>query len=202
MPPETVSTFTAFLADRRLAAGSLQQVALAVRLAQRRNRHAMPLVFSDATGRQWDLDVRGTEAEVASRYAPPAPAADAQAAPARGRGRPRLGVVAREVTLLPEHWDWLGAQPGGASVALRKLVHEARRAGAKSGRARQAQERAYHFMAALAGDRPGFEEAGRALFAGDRERLASLIAPWPEDLREHIAHLADPDFDPAPPPAA
>ena len=195
MPPETASTFTAFLAGRRLAGGSLQQVALAVRLAQRRDPNAMPLVFSDATGRQRDLDVRGTEAEVAARHAPPAPAADAQAAPARGRGRPRLGVVAREVTLLPEHWDWLGAQPGGASVALRKLVHEARRAGTKDAPSRHAQERAYHFMAAVAGDLPGYEEATRALFAGDRERLASLIAPWPQDLREHVARLADPAFD-------
>lgn len=193
MPPATASTFTAFLGDRRLAGGSLQQVALAVRLAQHRDPHAMPLVFSDATGRQLEIDVRGSEAEVTLRYAPAPAAAEQEAAgPARGRGRPRLGVVAREVTLLPEHWEWLAAQPGGASVALRKLVHEARRSGGGRARTRQAQERAYHFMAAMAGDLTGFEEAGRALFAGDRERLASLVAPWPDDVREHLLRLADP----------
>ncbi|MGK4708801.1 DUF2239 family protein, partial [Pseudomonas aeruginosa] len=100
----------------------------------------------------------------------------------------KLGVVAREVTLLPRHWEWLAAQPGGASVALRKLVEEARRS--QSGRARQAQERAYHFMNAMAGDLPGFEEATRALFAGDPEGFAERIAGWPTDVREHAAWLA------------
>ena len=190
MPP---ATFTAFLGTRRLAAGTLQQVALAVRLAQHRDPHALPLVFADATGRQLDLDTRGSEADVASRYAQRAAPATEGEPVARGRGRPRLGVVAREVTLLPEHWDWLSAQPGGASVALRKLVHEARRAGAPRERERGAQERAYHFMSAIAGDLPGFEEAGRALFAGDRERLASLCAEWPRDVRDHVLHLAKPE---------
>lgn len=197
MPP-THATFTAFLGPRRLAAGTLQQVALAVRLAQQRDANAMPLVFSDATGRQMDLDTRGSEADVTARYAHK-PDAPADAAPAaRGRGRPRLGVVAREVTLLPEHWDWLAAQPGGASVALRKLVHEARRASAPRDRERRAQERAYHFMSAVAGNLPGFEEAGRALFANDPARLAGLVAAWPHDIREHLLHLADPRFDPPP----
>jgi uncharacterized protein len=206
MPPLHAATFTAFLGTRRLAAGTLQQVALAVRLAQQRDPHAQPLVFADATGRQLDLDTRGSEADVAARFAhapAAAPAPQADAAPAaRGRGRPRLGVIAREVTLLPEQWDWLGTQPGGVSVALRKLVHEARRAAAPRDRERRAQERAYHFMSALAGDLPGFEEAGRALFAGDRERLAGLIAAWPRDVREHVVHLADAGFDPALPPAS
>ena len=196
MMPAPPSTYTAFLGARRIATGSLHDVALAVARAQEAHG-PMPLVFSDATGRQVDLDLRGSEEAIARRYRPAAPPAAEEPAP-RTRGRPKLGVVAREVTLLPEHWDWLAAQPGGASVALRKLVHEARRAGSQRECARQAQERAYHLMAALAGDLPGFEEAGRALFAGDRERLALLMAPWPADLREHVARLADPEFDPAP----
>ena len=105
-------------------------------------------------------------------------------------------MVAREVTLLPEHWDWLAAQPGSASVALRKLVHQALRAGAGRERMRRAQERSYKVMVALAGDRPGFEEAARALFAADLERLRRLIEPWPRDVREHVLHLADPDLEP------
>jgi hypothetical protein len=186
-------THTAFLGARRLAAGSLHAVALAVLRAQRDHPDAMPLVFHDATGRQIDLDLRGNPDEVAARYPQPptAPAPPAEPEP-KGRGRPRLGVVAREVTLLPEHWDWLGAQPGGASVALRKLVHEARRANADRERARQAQERAWHVMSALAGNLPGLEEAGRALFAGDREQLAQRVASWPADVGAYVLALAEP----------
>ena len=184
-----MTTFTLFVGTRRLASGPPAEVAVAAQRALRDDPSASPLAFSDATGRQEDFDLRGTEEDVAARYADPAPAPQPEP---RGRGRPRLGVVAREVTLLPEHWDWLSAQPGGASVVLRKLVHAARRAGEPRQRTRQAQERAYHVMVALAGHLPGFEEASRALFAGDRERLAQLMAAWPDDVREHVARLADP----------
>jgi hypothetical protein len=112
----------------------------------------------------------------------------------RGRGRPKLGVVAREVTLLPRHWDWLNTQPGGASVALRKLVEEARRTSGDRDRTRAAQEAAYHFMSAIAGDLPGFEEATRALFAYDRRRFGDLVAQWPEDVRDHAIRLAFADL--------
>ncbi|MGB6081560.1 MAG: DUF2239 family protein, partial [Xanthobacteraceae bacterium] len=103
---------------------------------------------------------------------------------------PKLGVVAREVTLLPRHWDWLSMQPGGASVALRKLVEEARRRNGDHDRARMARDAAYHFMSTMAGNLPGFEEASRALFASDRHRFAELIASWPPDIRDHIVKLA------------
>jgi len=108
----------------------------------------------------------------------------------RGRGRPKLGVVAREVTLLPRHWDWLNAQPGGASVALRKLVDEARRTNSDKDRLRAARDAAYYFMSAMAGDLPNFEEASRALFADDRRRFVSQITNWPEDIRDHVVKLA------------
>lgn len=109
----------------------------------------------------------------------------------RGRGRPKLGVVAREVTLLPRHWEWLSAQPGGASVALRKLVDEARRANSDRDRSRAARDATYHFMSGMAGDLANFEEAARALFANDRQRLAALIAGWPDDIRDHIVKLVE-----------
>jgi hypothetical protein len=139
-----------------------------------------------------DLDLRGTERDIVARLPQPAsnseiPADDPSSAEPRGRGRPKLGVVAREVTLLPRHWEWLGAQPGGASVALRKLVEEARRAGGDRDRARAARDAAYHVMA---GNLPGFEEASRALFADDRRRFAELIAGWPGDIRDHVVNLA------------
>lgn len=181
---------TAFDGHRRLASGALREVALAVQRAVRGGA-AGPLVFDDATGRVIDVDVRGTAEELTARL-PSATAGEAEPAPAapRGRGRPRLGVVAREVTLLPRHWEWLGTQPGGASVALRRLVEEARRASAGPDRARRAREAAYRFMHAVVGDLPGFEEASRALFASDRARFASLVAGWPADVREHVTLLA------------
>ena len=184
-------SYTAFAGSRRLASGPLHAVALAVLRAMERPG-AQPLVFSDATGSQVDLDLQGGDDAVAQRYAlapSPAPAAP------RTRGRPRMGVVAREVTLLPEHWEWLAAQPGGASVALRKLVHQASRAGATRDRLRRAQERSYKVMVALAGDRPGFEEAARALFAGDIDALRERAQRWPQDVREHVLRLADPEHD-------
>ncbi len=184
---------TAFDGHRRLAAGPLRDVALAVRRAAGSGAAGPLLVFDDATGRVVDVDTRGTEAEVVARLSPGAAAGETggpdPAAP-RGRGRPRLGVVAREVTLLPRHWEWLAAQPGGASVALRKLVEEARRGGADADRRRAARDAAYRFASALAGDLPGFEEAARALFADDRERFRALVAAWPEDVRDHAVALA------------
>ena len=151
-------------------------------------------MFGDADGKPVDLDLRGDEEGVLARYATATAAAPAP----RGRGRPRLGVVAREVTLLPEHWDWLAAQPGGASVALRKLVHEARRQSGDSDRVRLARERAYHVMSALAGDLPGFEEASRALFTGDQGGLAAQMASWPPDVRAYVLDLAGTSLEAAP----
>jgi hypothetical protein len=187
-------TFTAFEGSRRLASGPLETVALAI-------KHVEPqalapiVIFDDLTGRSVDLDLRGSDADVLARLANGSKqgrAADvvAPAGEPRGRGRPKLGVVAREVTLLPRHWEWLNAQPGGASVALRKLVEQARRTTGDADRARAAREAAYHFMSAMAGNLPGFEEATRALFAEDRRRMAGHIATWPADIRDHVVKLA------------
>ena len=189
-------TCTAFDGHRLLASGPLRDVALAVRRAARAPDHAPILIFDDATGKSFDIDTRGSEREVLARLGPPPSAAPDEATAAeepsapRGKGRPRLGVVAREVTLLPRHWEWLNAQPGGASVALRKLVEEARRTQAGQDGQRRAREAAYHFMSAIAGDLPGFEEATRALFAGDGERFAELLRDWPADVRDHAQRLA------------
>jgi uncharacterized protein len=126
--------------------------------------------------------------------AAPAEAVQASATP-RGPGRPKLGVVAREVTLLPRHWEWLAQQPGGASVALRKLVEEARRANKDKDRVRQAQEAAYRFIAAMGENKPHYEEVARALFAGDAARFEAWTASWPSDVREHARRLAAAAFD-------
>jgi hypothetical protein len=186
--------FTAFVGQRLLAFGPLAEVAVAVMDANQESVTDPILIFSDATGRSIDLDLRGTKRDVVARLPPlanPEPTADeAAASEPRGRGRPKLGVVAREVTLLPRHWEWLGNQPGGASVALRKLIDEARRASGDRDRHRAARDAAYHFMSAMAGNRVGFEEASRALFADDRRRFSELIAAWPADIRDHVVKLA------------
>ncbi len=179
---------TAFQGLRRIASGPLSEVALAVKAAQDGDPSTPLLTFDDTTGRVIDLDLRGTAEEVAARFAPPRPT-EGETAP-RGRGRPKLGVIAREVTLLPRHWEWLGAQPGGASVALRRLVEQARQTGGESVRRREAQEAAYRFLSSLAGDAPGYEEALRALFAGDRRAFTAILEPWPADVRDHALRLA------------
>jgi hypothetical protein len=172
---------TAFDGEALLARGPLAQVALAVRARLAKRPDASVLTFEDATGRVVDLDLRGSEAEIVARLGGAEP---------RGRGRPKLGVVAREVTLLPRHWDWLSAQPGGASQALRRLVDEARRGDGGQTQARIARETAYRFMSALAGNLPGFEEASRALFAGDEAGFRAQAAGWPSDIRTYAQELA------------
>ena len=189
--------FIAFEGDARVAAGALLDVAIACRDAAARPGSGPLLMFDNQAGRVFDIDTRGSDEELAARVAqrlrPPEPQApDASLVEARGRGRPRLGVVAREVTLLPRHWDWLASQPGGASVALRKLVEGASRTLSDHDARRVARERAYHFMSAMAGHRPYFEEAARALFADDLPRLLTLTEGWPPAVREHLLMLLPP----------
>lgn len=198
---DTARTCIAFDGTRRIAAGTLPQVALIAKAAADRSAVQL-LVFDDRTSELIDMDLRGLASDVLKRLALSAPQksphAEAPGHPAdgpRGPGRPRLGVIAREVTLLPRHWEWLNRQPGSASVALRKLVEEARRVNGGKDRVRQSQEASYRFMSALAGDLAGFEEATRALFAGDAARFESLVAAWPVDVRTHAAHLAAPAFE-------
>src|SRR5690348_13704624 len=189
-------TFTAFEGVRRLAAGPLADIAPVIQRAERQASEPIA-IFSDANGRAIDIDLRGSVDEmlawlaaISAKAAETAAEDQPPSGEPRGRGRPKLGVVAREVTLLPRHWEWLNAQPGGASVALRKLVDEARRANIDRDRRRAARDAAYHFMSAMAGNLPNFEEASRALFADDRPRFASLIASWPPDIRQHVVKLA------------
>ncbi|MEH2513706.1 hypothetical protein V1291_005060 [Nitrobacteraceae bacterium AZCC 1564] len=193
---------TAFEGSRLLLSGPLVEVALAVKAAMTWEAADLILTFDDATGRVIDLDLRGSKAEIIARLsqseptrAAPSPQIDAAEdadtpKKARGRGRPKLGVIGREVTLLPRQWEWLAAQPGGASVALRKLVDDARRNSGAAQKARAAQERAYHFMLAMAGNLPHYEEAIRALFANDRPRFEQQMADWPSDIAAHAMRLA------------
>ena len=164
-------TVTVFYKDDVIARGSPADFAEKVRELEPLARSSDLLAFDDESGRQVDLDL------------------DA-APPVRPRGRPALGVRAREVTLLPRHWDWLAGQPGGASTTLRKLVEAAMRKGRS---ARDCSDAAYRFLTVMAGDRPGYEEAIRALYAGDRDGFEAHGAGWPAAVRDHARALAWPD---------
>lgn len=175
-------TYAAFQGDRLLAHGPLRDVLSAVKKGVGDDPGAMPLIFEDASGGEVDFDLRGSLPEVLEREAP---------LPRRsGRGRPRLGVVSREVSLLPGHWQWLEQQPGSISSTLRRLVQQARANETARDRARRAAAVAGRAMTALAGDREHFEEAYRALDAGDRRRFEALTAAWPGDIRGYVEHLA------------
>jgi hypothetical protein len=194
---QTRRTCTAFEGFRRIARGELAQVASETKAVIDWGGEAPVLIFDDVTGEPIEVDFRGTVEDVLERLAKTTGDGPQAAAPAppereapRGPGRPKLGVVAREVTLLPRHWDWLNGQPGGASVALRKLVEEARRVNESRDRVRRSQEAAYRFMSTMAGNLPGFEEATRAFFAGNQGRFDALVEPWPADVRDHARKLA------------
>ena len=186
--PEPSQRLVAFAGFRQVAAGDRAQVVSALRKLST-TEETLVRVFNDATGERIDLDLR-PEAEVGRSLTAVAEAPATEASAARPVGRPKLGVVAREVTLLPRHWEWLGSQPGGASVTLRRLVDESRKASEGRVSVRASRENAYRFMSEMAGDLPGFEEASRALFAGDKTKFENLVAPWPEDVRLQLAKLA------------
>lgn len=183
-------TYALFETGRRLAAGDRLTVALAAQ-AVVGERPDAPILIFDPDGRQVDFDLRGTPEDLAARLAPPGDGDMPEPEAPRGRGRPKLGVVAREVTLLPRHWDWLSTQPGGASVALRKLVEAARREAEAPDRQRRARDATYRFASAAAGDAPGFEAAMRALYAGDREGFETGLAQWPTNVAAHARLLAE-----------
>ncbi|QPF84987.1 DUF2239 family protein [Bradyrhizobium genosp. L] len=183
--------YVAFEGEHRIAAGELRDVARAARQLLDARKDAAILIFNSRTSALVEIDLRGSLDDVLKRLPKPEGADEPAAAAApRGPGRPKLGVVAREITLLPRHWDWLAQQKGGASVAIRKLIDEARRNSGDKDRTRLAQDAAYRFMTVMAGNRPHYEEAIRALFAHDRRRFATLIADWPADIRDHAIALA------------
>ena len=160
---------TAFDGKTLIATGDLKVVAAHAKAVIDGGTLASVLIFDDITSEPVEVDFRGTPADVQQRLEP---------------------AESREVTLLPRHWDWLNAQPGGASVALRKLVEDARRTYAGRDRVRQAQESAYRFLSAMAGNEPGFEEGIRALFAGNRRRFEEMAALWPQDVAQHARRIS------------
>ncbi|MFO0711156.1 MAG: DUF2239 family protein [Sandaracinus sp.] len=175
------STWVAFRGARRVASGTRREVLATLKSRFDADPSEQVLVFDDDSGAQIALDLRGTLDEVLEREDP---------LPRTGPGRPRLGVTSREVSLLPRHWDWLAEQPSGASAALRRLVEQAMKAAPEKERARRIRAALSRFLTAMAGDRPHYEEACRALFAGETARFEELVARWPRDVREHAVARA------------
>lgn len=192
---QSVVSCTAFGGRKRIASGSIRDVVLRSKEALDRNEQMELLIFDDETSTLVEVDFRGTAAQVVQRIDRITGGSETSDAPSdvkegRRPGRPRLGVVAREVTLLPRHWDWLAGQPGGASVALRKLVEHGMKANRDRDCLRRAQEATYRFVSAMAGNEPGYEEAIRALFGGHEQRFHEIVEPWPADIRDHAKRLA------------
>jgi hypothetical protein len=181
---------TAFAGHRRIAAGELMEVVRIVKAAIDQGDEGPIVIFDDETGELVEVDFRGTTEEVLNRLGEHISKPVLAASEKRGPGRPRLGVVAREITLLPRHWEWLDTQPGGASAALRRLVEQGKRSGRSKDRARRSQEAVYRFMSAMAGDLPDFEEALRSFYRQDLRRFEQLIGSWPEDIGQHLRRIA------------
>lgn len=179
---DDAASYTAFAGVERIVRGSLQEMLRATKKRLDSEPDLSVLVFEDASGKQVDFDFRGTLEQVVARARPEPPER-------AGPGRPKLGVVSREVSLLPRHWDWLERQPQGISAALRRLVDDARKRAPDEDRAREARAAASRFMWVMAGDLPKFEEASRALFAGHKQRFAELTRFWPADVRRHLDEL-------------
>ena len=181
-------SYSAFAGDRLIAFGSLSEVLAAAKAYVDTGEDPQLLIFEDRSGRQIDFDFSGSLEEVLTRALPP---------PERiGPGRPKLGVVSREVSLLPRHWEWLEAQPQGISAGLRRLVEEARKQNPAEQRARKGREALNKFMTAIAGNRANYEEATRALFAADYARFEGLIDDWPEDIRAHVLRVLEDSLAP------
>ncbi len=187
MRPRADRSYTGFLGSRLVASGDILSVAIKIKKSLRLEVKLQVFIFDDLTGDQAEVDFRGDLDQMKTRLQTQV---DEQTIKKSGPGRPRLGVISKEITLLPEHWEWLAIQPGGASVTLRKLIEEAKKKNTQRDQIRQAQDRAYKVMMVLAGDRVGYEEALRALYQGNRQAFQSQIESWPSDIREYTLALA------------
>jgi hypothetical protein len=184
------TTYTAFVGPRRIATGDLSAVLTAAHAefdardtsdARVTGGEAI-LFFRDDTGRQVEFDLNGSLEELLRRTAPDQPSDG----PKKGPGRPRIGVQCGEVCLLPRHWEWLERRPKRASATLRLLVEQAMKNMSPEERLQDRIDAVHSVMWVLAGDRVGFEEASRALYAQKWEVFNLLIAAWPEDIVDHL----------------
>jgi hypothetical protein len=199
------SHYIAFCGYTCIARAEIWGVVSAVKQASDGDSKDRLVVYDDQSSEVIELDLRGSADDVLARLAshpilaqrpemetpPPELTPDGQRDGKKqsGPGRPKLGVVSREVSLLPRHWDWLSRQSGGASAALRRLVDEARKSNLEKDRLSEAQQAVHRFLWDMAGNLPSFEEVTRAFYAGDFEKVRLLIQDWPPDVRVHTKRL-------------
>ena len=185
MEPKANRDYVAFADNKKIASGDIIDVALKVKKYTKDHADSAILVFDEITSSQVELDLRGTDEAIERRLASLLEPEEKKCGP----GRPKLGVISKEVTLLPQHWEWLALQPGGASVTLRKLIEEAKKKSFSKDQIRQAQDAVYKFMHAVAGDFPNYEDALRALYAADSRQFRKMISDWPKDVQEHLLKI-------------
>ena len=156
--------------------GSLEQIIVQVKAI---DMNIEPMVFEVDSCRRIDFSWYGDAATVFANASTDKPQTSK-------RGRPKLGVKAKEVTLLPRHWEWLSTQKGGASSALRRLVDEAQKNASTEDVICSQQQQLDKFMLAFLGDEPGFEEASRALYRNSKISFEAAIEVWPADIRDFV----------------
>jgi uncharacterized protein len=188
-------TYTAFEGTTLLFRGTFQEVVLKIKERLGRKENNSVLIFSDNTGKTMDFNFQGGMKDVLKRLE--IYVAKQEGTPVAGPGRPKLGVISREVSLLPRHWEWLANQPSGASATIRKLIEDAKKRSSVHVGVRQVQEHVYRFMSVIAGDMKGYEEALRALYKADRENFLLHTRDWPVDVRTHVVEMAEPIFEAA-----
>ena len=176
-------TLTAFWRHQKIAHGTLSELLRQLQSAE--TGHETVFIFNDRSGKRLDIHIKGDIASTLAVYPELA-----ESSGLKSRGRPKLGVSAKEVTLLPRHWAWLATQPGGASATLRRLIDQARKTSVAADNKRQRHDRAYHFMYEIAGDLPDYEASLRALFADDEAAFTACIKNWPQDIRYYARWLA------------
>ncbi len=186
-----MTSFSAFDGHQLLFKGAFSEVVLKIKKRIGKDSNSSILIFSDATGKTMDFNFQGTEKDILKRLEV---FVTEKSQPLEGPGRPRLGVVSREISLLPRHWEWLASQPGGASATLRKFVDAEMRKSSDGPSVQQAQERAYKFMNVMAGDLEGYEDALRALYRKDKKQFTASIKNWAPDVKTYVVELASPVF--------
>ena len=193
MKADNSNSYTAFDGSVLLFRGGLKEVVLNIKEHLGRSENSSVLIFSDLTGKTMDFSFHGSKQDILKRLEkytfteePKEPS---------GPGRPKLGVVSREISLLPRHWEWLATQSGGASATIRLLVEEARKKSSNISSIKQMQERAYQIMSVLAGDLQGYEEALRALYKKDSKVFFTHVKRWPIDIQKYLNEITKPVFE-------
>lgn len=187
------TTFTAFDAHSLIAYGDLAEVVLKIKGSIGKASISTILIFSDITGKTIDFNFHGSKQEILKRLEVYTSVQDAE--PSSGPGRPKLGVVSREVSLLPRHWEWLATQRGGASATIRTLIEDTMKKASAGQSAKQIQDRVYQIMSVLAGDLSDYEEALRAMYKKDKKSFLGYIEGWPKDVQNYLVKSSKEIFE-------